>query len=106
MRVSQRELMAPFPALKLPLIIMGGGVRPGPGQQQDQSREEKRDRPEHAGRPCSGSRMATGAETGTGDPRRLPATQGSGVPTESPPHPHPAGYRLGGDLSPSLNSCL
>lgn len=78
MRVRQTELVAPFLALKLPLIIMGEGVEMGLGQDK------------------AGERTET--DLGTQDPldpspdepRRgetLPAAQDSRVPPESPPLP-------------------
>lgn len=53
MGVRQRELVAPFLALKLSLIIMGKGVgrAQGMGLEQDKPRKENRDRPKE----CTGT---------------------------------------------------
>lgn len=45
---GQRGLVAPFPALKLPLIITGKGVGREQGMGLDKPRKENRDRPKNA----------------------------------------------------------
>lgn len=85
MEVRPRELVAPFLALKLPLIIMGEGM--GMGLEQSKPMRENKDRLKNVRGTYTQTQINQAGERLKVETPALPAAQDSGVQPTSPPPP-------------------